>query len=290
MSTTVETVQTAEWGKCLELRHGDYRLLVTLDCGPRIIHCSYRDGNNIFFEDPKGEITKDNGWKMIGGHRLWISPEMYPRTYDPGKEAIQWERIGTGAVIRFAERGLTDADKEIEIVFEGDRIRVDHRIRNAGAWPIEFAPWALSVLAAGGTAIVPQPNRDTGLLPNRKLILWPYTDMSDERVEWGKDRIVVRQMPDRPPFKFGLNNEHGWAAYYNNGVIFKKTYTHIMDAEYPDFGSSFELYTNGHFIEIETLGALQNVQPGEQVAHREYWQLEACPSEERFLALAEDWQ
>ena len=42
---------------------------------------------------------------------------------------------------------------------------------------------------------------------------------------------------------------------------------------YPDFGCSFETFTNNEFLEIETLGPLTRVAPKGSVTHVERWSL-----------------
>ncbi|MGB9809934.1 MAG: hypothetical protein ACPLSA_07860, partial [Caldanaerobacter sp.] len=44
-------------------------------------------------------------------------------------------------------------------------------------------------------------------------------------------------------------------------------------ATYPDFGVSFETYTNDWMLEIETLSPLTKLKPGETVEHVEEWEL-----------------
>jgi hypothetical protein len=46
----------------------------------------------------------------------------------------------------------------------------------------------------GGLQVVPQPKKDTDLLGNRIIALWPYSEMDDSRVHWGKDYITLRPM------------------------------------------------------------------------------------------------
>jgi hypothetical protein len=144
-------------------------------------------------------------------------------------------------------------------------------VTNVGDQAIEQAPWALSVMAGGGTALVPQPEMYADLLPNRQLILWPYTDMADSRVHWGNEIITVAQRAGTEPFKFGMNQTKKWAAYYNDGVLFQKSFDYREDAVYPDYGCSFELYTNEDFLELESLGPLVMIEPGETIAHEESW-------------------
>ncbi|MCL2741947.1 MAG: DUF4380 domain-containing protein, partial [Oscillospiraceae bacterium] len=42
---------------------------------------------------------------------------------------------------------------------------------------------------------------------------------------------------------------------------------------YPDFGSSFETYTDGDFLEMETLSPMVTLGPGDSVSHSERWGL-----------------
>ena len=73
--------------------------------------------------------------------------------------------------------------------------------------------------------------------------------------------------------KFGINNEHGFAMYFNHGDMFLKRFDAVPDGNYPDGGMCFETYTNPLFLEMESLGELKNVKPGETVSHTERWSL-----------------
>ena len=131
-----------------------------------------------------------------------------------------------------------------------------------------------SFMAPGGKQVVPHPDRETGLLANRALTLWPYAKMNDHRIYWGDKYIIFTQDPNtQPPFKFGIPNEQGWAAYFNHGNIFVKRYTHVMDAKYPDFGVSYETYTTDFMMEMETLSPFTLLAPDEIISHTEEWDL-----------------
>ena len=146
--------------------------------------------------------------------------------------------------------------------------------------------WALSVLAPGGTCIVPQPKEDTGLLANRTLALWPYADMTDERVRWDSDYITLKQDAGmEQAFKFGINNTYGAAAYLNGGIAFIKRYEPQADAVYPDFGVSMEVYTDKRMLELETLSPLLEVQPGDVIEHTEQWELKQVSVFDSYAAI-----
>jgi hypothetical protein len=143
-------------------------------------------------------------------------------------------------------------------------------------WGIELAPWALTVVL-GGVSIVPQePFQPHGatFTPARPLVLWPFTNLADPRWTFGERFIRLRADPDRPqPQKLGLANKQGWCAYQREKTVFVKRFAHDPQARYADDGSNNELYAAGPFMELETLGPLQKVEPGESVEHVEHWSL-----------------
>jgi len=198
-----------------------------------------------------------------------------PRSYYPDNEPVEWVQTDVGAILTGPAERYSDIRKQLEIRLHPEQAEVSivHRVTNTGAWEAEFAAWALSVMAPGGTAIVPYANRQTGLLANRVFVIWPYTKMNDPRVTWGEQLLYLKSGQGETPFKFGSNNEKGWAAYDNNGCLFVKTYSPVVDGRYPDYGVSFESYTNNDFIELETLSELQKVKPGETIEHTETWYL-----------------
>jgi len=49
-------------------------------------------------------------------------------------------------------------------------------------------------------------------------------------------------------------------------------------AAYPDYGCSSECYATGEFLELETLGPLQEIQPDDSIQHVETWRLFDVPA------------
>lgn len=269
------------WEDCLFLSNGEAELAVTTAVGPRIIRYGLIGSGNEL-----GEIEEDRGlaggerWRMYGGHRLWHAPEDAFRTYQPDNGPIEWEEISGGVRTIQPVESRTGIGKEMEITLSprGSKVSLLHRLTNRGDSPVELAVWAITVMAPGGREFIPQPPPGDALLPNRVIALWPYSRLDDPRLEWGKNYIALRQQnrPDRP-FKLGVSNPAGRAAYLRNGHLFIKRHRHQPDAVYPDFGVSFETYTNAVFLEMETLSPLVELGPGASVEHREEWELFADP-------------
>lgn len=285
---TKREIQYDGYGRCLEISNGTVLAVITLDIGPRIIRYSFVDGENIMFEDrervffEKGELFdtaygKGSAWYIYGGHRLWTSPEGYPRSYYPDNDPVPYTLTENGAIFSPEEQRWNRYRYEIELEMaeKGSDVKVVMRVINHAPWPVTLAPWGISVLSAGGTLIVPQPTRDTFVMPNRTVALWSYNRMTDKRFAWLDRYMILRQdgTAGDTPFKFGINSEHGYAMFFNRGDLFIKRFEAKPDGNYSDGGMSFEAYTNKLFLEVESLGELKTLKQGESTEHIERWSL-----------------
>ena len=290
MAVTYQIEDYKNFGKVVAITNGAVELKVTIDVGPRVIYFAFTGGQNIMFNDDQRNVNVGKGdpvfeaafgkgmyWQIYGGHRIWFSPEEYPYSYVPEDEPVKWTVNGNKFTFEpkmFSTLGLQFA---LEIIPDNKKpiVTVNNIIDNRSGGIRKIAVWALSVLAPNGLEIVPQPNEQYRLLSNRTIELWPYTNMADSRVHWGKEYITLRSVEGNPdgPFKFGINNTVGRAAYLNNGTVFIKKFEHNKHGIYPDHGMSFETYTNDKFIEMETLGELQEMLPDERSVHTEQWVL-----------------
>jgi len=280
MTLSLEKINYQGWSNCYRLANNLVQLVATTDVGPRIIRFGFAGGGNEFAEFPESlGQTGGETWRVYGGHRLWHAPEAVPRTYYPDNQAIALaEHDGFIRLIQPTET-TTGIQKEMDIRLAPDaaRVVVTHRLYNRNPWQVELAPWALSVMRPGGTAVIPLPPRGVhpqDLLPTSSIILWPYSHMSDPRWTWGRQYVLLRHDAGRPqPQKAGVRASDGWIAYANEGHLFVKTFAYVAGADYPDLGSSVEMFTNAEMIEIETLGPLTPLEPGTAVTHTETWHL-----------------
>ncbi|MCS7192710.1 MAG: hypothetical protein NZ937_07005 [Armatimonadetes bacterium] len=275
----VERIAYSGWENCYRISNGIVEAIATSDVGPRIIRFGFVDSENEFAEFPE-QLGKTGGddWRIYGGHRLWHAPEAKPRTYYPDNEIVdvQIHDDFTLELIQPTEK-WTGIQKRIVIKMHSSeaQVTVSHILTNQNLWAVELAPWALSVMAKGGRAILPQPPfipHEEKLLPARPIVQWHYTDMTDPRWIFGRRFIILHQDPNSTsPQKLGIANFDGWAAYSNKNRLFLKRYKHIEGATYPDFGSSTEVFTNADMLELETLGPLTTLQSSESVEHVEHW-------------------
>jgi hypothetical protein len=277
----MEKVKYFNQPNCYKLTNGTVEVIVTTDIGPRVIRYSFAGGENLLAELPDAKVTTELGdWKPWGGHRLWAAPEAMPRSYWPDNSPVNSELRGTNSIhlIQPVE-AKTGIQKELTITLaeQGTEVTVYHRITNRNLWAIELAAWGLTIMQGGGTAILPQEpyrSHDDYLLPARPMILWHYTNLSDPRWTLGQKYLRLRTDASMPEAqKVGLANKQGWAAYSLGRLLFVKRFAYQDGASYPDYGSNTETYTSGSFMEIETLGPLQHLEPGQAVEHLERWYL-----------------
>lgn len=276
------------FGECLTVTNGLFEMYITTDIGPRIIKYNPVGKENIMFEDvdrvmnkPKGSLAEvygeDDYWNIYGGHRFWISPEAWPVTYYPDNEKVDVEICGNTVTLTTPVQRVTGYKETIELMFSevSTAVSVKHILENKSEEEKTCSIWAITVLSQNGKCIVPQSSRKTGLLSNRTLMLWPYTDVNDERLSIDNKYITLRQSTDaKCSLKFGINNEDGYIWYINHGYTFRKYFiTNHINNTYPDNGCSCEVYTNRLFLEAESLSPLKTLQPGEKAEHTEVWEL-----------------
>jgi len=250
-----------------------------LAAAPRIVRLTPAGKANLFVDlGDRGLTTPYGVFRFRGGHRLWRAPETMPGTYMPDNDGATVTGLAGGVRIEQPPEPDTGLVKALEIRLDPREavVTIRHELRNEGPQRLMLAPWALTMLRLGGVAIFPQPtgNADpAGLLSNRTLSLWPYTRINDPRLVLGDEFILLRASLGASALKFGYSNLHGWMGYYLDGTFFVKRFDPVPGADYPDGGCNTESYCNDQFIELESLGPLAALEPGETVVHTERWEV-----------------
>ncbi|MBO4422373.1 MAG: hypothetical protein J5879_02965 [Clostridia bacterium] len=292
ITTKIEKFEN--YGKVLSIKDGVCEVKVTLDLGPRMVYCGLTGRENVFFCDlerrtncKKEEMEKYYGegrfWYLYGGYRLWMAPEYLPVTYYPDNDPVQY--VIKGDTVTFIPP--VQKEHELQMLFgvtlRGDgRITVNNRLINFSKKKKTGSAWTLCAMAKDSYTFGLQSVTDTGLLPNRTLVLWPYTKLRDRRITLTDRLVSVRQDPDsKSALKIGFNNEAGKiATLTKDGTLFVQRYKTDHDKEkYPDGGCSAEIYSCPDFTEAEALSPCQTVMPGHSLDFSLEWELSAvdCP-------------
>ena len=274
----VHRIGIGDLGDGLRIRNGSVEVVCALDFGPRIVRYRYRGGANVLGDAPDVAVTTPLGsWRPRAGHRLWAAPERMPGSYAPDDDPVDAEILGerTVRIAQWKDASGLEKEMEISLADSGSAVSVRHRITNRNAWSAEIAPWALTIVRPGGAAVIPsEPFRshDESLLPARPLGLWSFTDLSDPRWAFVPRALVLRPDPARrTPQKAGAGNTLGWCACVWDREVFVKRFDWDSDARYPDFGCNNEIYAEGDFLELESLGPLRLLPPDGVAEHTERW-------------------
>ncbi len=264
------------FGKCLFIEKGDIKIGVPTEFGIRISFLSYKGSENLFYEQPKNVdyLCSDEGWRVQGGHRLWLAPESKLSAY-PDNEPISYQIFENKVILCQNEDPWLKVKKSMEISFEGDdSIKIVHKLENTDNETRRFSSWGITSMAPGGVQYIPMQIRKCGDEPLSKITLWDYTNLGDERAEYSRELIKITHRPNNDTlYKIGVAHPDGHVKYVNHGVVFEKIYDIFRNMEYPDGNVSYETYLCDQMTEVESLSPLFDVKPGQTVGHTEVWKL-----------------
>jgi hypothetical protein len=248
--------------------------------GPRIVGFGFPGEGNVLGETPQASWDAGHGlYDLLGGHRFWFAPET-PDCSVPDATGLTLAPVpgATGPAARLvgAVEAPTGLRKTLEVRLdpESAALSVRHILTNEGASTREISLWPITQLPLGGVATVElaaPPTEHIGN-PNQLLVLWPYASGTDSRLAIGERSLTVTATPGAP-FKIGCGSTLGEVSYLREGVLFTKRFDPAVGAPHADLGSNLEIYCDERTIELESLGPLVRLAPGDSVTHDERWEL-----------------
>lgn len=277
--------------EAIQIDAGAVRLVATTSVGPRVLGLLTGDGRNHFAELPDMTLPcpGSDPIHLRGGHRLWTAPEDPRVTYRPDDDPVRVEDLPDGVLLGTAPDAVAGTSREMHIRVSGpERIAFDYRVVNTADRPQQLAAWAITMMKPLGRAWLPvltEPYGPGGLQGQRNIVLWSYSRNDDPRYVVHDHAIEVRAAalaghPVEGAFKVGTSLRRGWLAHWRDGVLFVKRAGHDETRHYVDMGASAQVYSHGDFTELETLGPLTELAPGEAAVHHEDWEVYLVDEEE----------
>ncbi len=257
---------------CVQLANGTLTLHALKNAGPRITGLQINGGRNLFAELP--DSVKAGDYILRGGQRVWHGPEDVVRSYQADNDPVKVEWADNRLSLTQKTEELTRIQKTITFE-EGknpNELVVDHILTNHNLLPVKYTVWPICQARSGGFAILPLSRENTGLLPNRRVVFWPYANLRSENLYLGNEFIFVKaafSAGDRT--KIGWLNDRGWMGYSLDHTLFIKNAKFIPGGDYIDLGCSMECYCDVNCIELETTSPLAEVPPGGSARHTETW-------------------
>ena len=273
----IQEKTTEKWGKVLWVTTDYAEVGIALDFGIRVVHLSCPGMENLFYEQP-ADLSDGNatpqGWKLYGGHRMWLAPEG-DQSYYPDNEPVSYAVDGNSVLVEQKTDPWTGMKKLLKLNFREHSISLENIFINDTDAVVEGSSWGVNSMAGGGVAKIDFVGTDPGdYTPRRVVSLWADTNIHDPRLQFTKNSLTATQLPLEDYFKMGLYCDPGKAVYENKGQRFTLTFGAFGIENHPDNGCNFELYLAKGFMELETLGVKRTLQPGEAASHTETWTLE----------------
>ena len=277
------------WKNCYEIESGDCRMIATADIGPRIVHLSRGNGENLLklFEDQIGKVGGDD-WRLVGGHRVWYAPEDPLTSYIPDNDAVGVEVISSDEIC-FKVSLVPEVEKSLvmRVATNANKFELVNQIRNTSDHILRTASWGITTFAPGGVGYMPiskSTSPSDTLSASGQINLWDYTLLSDPAFTWRSEWIEFHQDRTFSKQKVGTSLRNPWLAYRLGESLVIKTFDFNKDDvsayDFPDLGSNIEVYFDTYMLELEGLSPWKELKPGETVSHTEKLQV---------LAIEPDW-
>lgn len=287
MSVAIDTCTHGPWRGCVRLQADGIEVHLLVEAGPRVLSLGRPGGPNLLYEAPAAAPRGPGGFRLIGGHRLWTAPEDPARTYVPDDDPVHVEMHDDGVVLRGSVEAPTGIRKGLAVRLAGDAVHVRHTLEQVEGHSSR-APWAITAFAPGGRAWLPRVTRrphPDALLPDQTLVLWPYTDLGDPRLDLRPGVICLdHDRGAEAPIKLGALHPPGWLAW-SRGRDVVVQHTTPQAGVRPDLGATHEIYVDAALTELEALGPVRTMRPGDVASLEQTWwcrQL-AQPVDERSL-------
>ena len=273
-----EVRSTDQWGRVLWLWNEHVEVGIALEFGIRVVHLSYPGMENLCYVQPN-DLTdgfcNSNGWRIYGGHRVFMSPEG-SLSYNADNDPVQCAAGKNIVLVEQETDYALNIRKKLRLTFEDDgSVKVENMIENAGSRQLEGATWGVNTLAGGGRAEIAFEGNDVGnCIPKRIVSLWADTNIADPRIRFTKDKLYAEHDSNNHDyFKLGLYCDPGKAIYENKGQRLTISFDAPPIETLSDNGCNFELYICDKFMELETLGKKFSLQRGESASHTEIWKV-----------------
>jgi hypothetical protein len=288
-SVKVERVAYNGWRDCWKLSNGTVDLVFVPSIG-RIMRYGRTGGPNVLWENPKmlGRLpveTKD--WQNFGGDKLWPAPQTvwgWPPdpALDPGTHEVRPRKNAIMVIGRPSGKSGIHFEREIVMDARGTAVRIVNRMINSSAKPQKWAVWEIAQIDDPQSAVIPRSPADV-----HPLGYYPFPDNVPlpGRVMVQRDEVRIER-DKKKSAKIGSYSERSVASSVRNGEKFTIT-VHgraAQSAEYPHGGGRQEIYTNpdpDSYVELELLGPVRELKPGESSALTLTWTLNPVGKAER---------
>jgi hypothetical protein len=228
--------------------------------------------------------ARHSNWINYGGDKLWWGPfldwlKVKGRHFPPDEVLDEpWAVLvhdPSRVVMRSGVSRWTGSQAEREIILEADRagVVIHNRFKRTTANPQRMQLWTVSqILPPLWVWLDRQPKSGEPGYINLRPDIWDATPYVVDEPELG----WVRGLPS-PGHNYMIGTRGAWLAAVYEKVILVHRVSPYPDGEYSE-NVSLQLFSDGAYVELETLGGIANPTLGETMQNTVHWRLLERPS------------
>jgi hypothetical protein len=269
---------------CIVLENADTRVVLTGEGGGRVLEYAFKGKNSMYLSPTQKGWTWDKSqeppWEGPTGGRTDIGPE----TTIPAHPELwlgDWQAEITGprqARLTSVEDGPTGVQliREFRLAETGSHLSCTQIMRNVSDEHKSWGHWSRTFAPGGGIVVIPLSK--TSRFPQHYIRYGPGPVMNfqpnDANIRQRDGYLEVLGTPEQA--KLGMDSMEGWFAYLmHHDQMFVKRYRTYPDRVYGEMAAltiSIWYYKN-EMCELEPIGPLEDLDPGEAAAFVEDWYL-----------------
>lgn len=286
------------WENAIEITNLEIKILVVPEIG-RIMHFSFLDRQNIFYENEQlegtqlntGEYFTENNIKQapnLGGNRVLPCSEEYFDSLtgsrhlpDPFINASAYKTMllknGVLFISPISELLGIQIERSITISENGTGVIIKQKLtkktaaKNAILEKIPLTIWSLSKIKTPNVSYLPIDTNSifsTGFLISK----WPDSKNNADVNTFVNNGILELKSSEDLPQKVGADSKN-WVAGYVDDSLFIEEFNFDTQTLYPDGGTSVTLFGNSLFSELECLSPENKLRVGESICYDLHWSL-----------------
>lgn len=271
---------------CLELSNATTRVVLGPHRGGRVL--SYRLHGREALQQASAHRAPEAGRpRILTGGRFDIGPEFllppHPVLWSgPWRAEITGERAGRLTSEIDSATGI-QLVRDFVLASDSSRLRCTQTMINRGPGPRAVCHWSRTFAHPGGTCVVP-------LNPASRYPLGFLAYVAgEEKIDFRPEPDPSVQVRDGLLFiggrsryrKFAIDASEGWLAYLQpDGLLFAKRFPVYPNRPYGEIAANSLAvwYDVERACELEPIGPLEPLAPGERAAFTEEWSLHLLPT------------
>lgn len=213
-------------------------------------------------------LMADKSRSQQGLRLAFMEPDQIASSFDVSKQRAEvLERTPLRARVSLNEAMALKYSVDITLDESTAAIKLEYSLKNVGMDQRRVACWSVIALPPEGIILAPFGDSPKS---RRRLVVPSWTRWPQPNMEFGKVALGVGATGAKAgPYKIGVRSEAGWIAFVRGRDAIISFSPFQANAEYPEDGANMTFFEGGAgrsaWREIEHVGPLQDLRPGEEI-------------------------